>query len=73
MSTISGINTRNQFEGTVVGIVRGPVVSEVEIETRAGIVSAVVTSSSLDRLGLKLGDAALAFFKATEVLVAKLG
>lgn len=47
-------------------------VSEVEIETPAGIVSAVVTAHSVDRLQLKLGDEAIALFKATEVLVAKL-
>ncbi len=70
MSTISAINTRNQFRGKVVGIRRSPVVSEVEIETAAGIVSAIVTSSSLELLDLKIGDSAIALFKATEVLIA---
>ena len=42
--SISGINTRNQFKGSVVSIRVGDVVSEVEIETPAGIVSAVVTT-----------------------------
>ncbi|HXG28058.1 MAG TPA: TOBE domain-containing protein, partial [Nevskiales bacterium] len=67
------INTRNQFKGTVVAINRGDVVSEVEIETAAGIVSAVVISSSIDRLGLRIGDPAIALFKATEVLVGTIG
>ncbi|HVT37040.1 MAG TPA: TOBE domain-containing protein [Nevskiaceae bacterium] len=71
--SIAAINTRNQFKGHVVAIHRGPVVSEVEIETAAGIVGAIVTSSSIDTLKLRLGDEALAVFKATEVLVAKLG
>lgn len=71
MSTVTQVNTRNQFRGTIVGINRGQVVSEIEVETPAGIVSAVVTSSSIDRLRLKVGDAALALFKATEVLIAK--
>jgi len=70
MSTITAINTRNQFRGKVVGIRRSPVVSEVEIETAAGIVSAIVTSSSLELLDLKIGDSAIALFKATEVLIA---
>lgn len=70
--SIAGINTRNQFRGKVVAIHRSPVVSEIEIETPAGIVSAVVTTSSIDRLGLRVGDAAAALFKATEVMVAKL-
>lgn len=70
--SISGINTRNQFRGQIVAIHRSPVVSEVEIETVAGIISAVVTTSSVDRLSLVIGDTALALFKATEVLVAKI-
>ena len=65
----TNVNTRNQFKGTIVAINHGPVVSEVEVETQAGIVSAVVTSSSVERLGLRIGDPAIAFFKATEVLI----
>lgn len=71
--SITAINTRNQFRGSVVGIHRGDIVSEVEIETAAGTVGAIVTSSSIDSLNLRVGDDALAIFKATEVLVAKLG
>jgi len=70
--SISAINTRNQFRGYVVAIHRGDVVSEVEIETPGGIVGAILTSSSIDRLNLRVGDSALALFKATEVMVAKL-
>ena len=72
MSIIS-VNTRNQFQGRVVGINRSPVVSEIEVETAAGIINAVVTTSSIERLGLRVGDEALALFKATEVLIARLG
>ncbi len=67
------VNTRNQFKGRIVAINRGSVVSEIEIETVAGIVNAVVTTSSIERLSLRVGDEALALFKATEVMVAKLG
>ena len=70
--TVTAINTRNQFKGSVAAINRGPVVSEVEIETAAGIVSAVITTSSIDRLPLRVGNEVLALFKATEVLVAKI-
>lgn len=71
--SVTAINTRNQFKGSVASINRGAVVSEVEIETPAGIISAVITSSSIDRLNLRVGDNALALFKATEVLIAKIG
>jgi molybdopterin-binding protein len=70
--SVAAVNTRNQFKGSVVAINRGPVVSEIEIETPAGIIGAVITTSSIDRLDLRIGDNALALFKATEVLVAKL-
>ncbi|SER11896.1 molybdenum-pterin binding domain-containing protein [Solimonas aquatica] len=70
--SVTSINTRNQFKGQIVAIKRGEIVSEVEIETSAGIISAVVTTSSLQRLNLRVGNAALALFKATEVMIAKL-
>lgn len=70
--SISAVNTRNQFSGRVIAINLGQIVSEVEIETPAGVISAVVTTSSVNNLKLKVGDPALALFKATEVMVAKL-
>lgn len=66
------VNTRNQFRGAVVRINDGPVVSEVEIETPAGIITSVVTSSSIRSVDLRVGDEAVAMFKSTEVLIGKL-
>lgn len=66
------VNTRNQFRGSVVRINDGPVVSEVEIETAAGIITSVVTSSSIRSVDLRVGDEAVAMFKSTEVLIGKL-
>jgi molybdopterin-binding protein len=71
MGTVT-VNTRNQFRGTVVRINDGPVVSEVELETQAGIITAVVTSSSIRVVDLRVGDEAVALFKATEVMIGKL-
>ena len=70
--TIKAINVRNQFRGLIKEIVSGPVVSEVDVETPAGIVTSVVTSRSLTELGLKIGSEVLALVKATEVAIAKL-
>ncbi len=70
--SITRVNTRNQFRGTVISIRRGDVMSELEIETTAGVISAVITTSSVERLNLKIGDTTLALFKAADVLVAKL-
>lgn len=70
--SVTRVNTRNQFRGTVISIIKGDVMSELEIETPAGVISAVITTSSVKRLELKVGDSALALFKAADVLVAKL-
>lgn len=70
--SITRVNTRNQFRGTVISLRLGDVMSELEIETSAGVISAVITTSSVERLNLKVGDNALALFKAADVLVAKL-
>lgn len=68
---IIALNSRNQFRGRVTRIIRGPVVSKVQLETPAGTLSSVVTSSSLEELGLREGHEAMAVFKATEVVLAK--
>lgn len=71
--SISAINARNQFKGTVKEIIRGPVLSEVDVLTQAGIVTSVLTSRSIDELNIRVGDEVLTVFKSTEVLLAKLG
>lgn len=66
------INARNQFRGTISAINYGPVVSEVEVQTRAGLVTSVITTRSIEELQLDIGSSVLAFVKATEVAIAKL-
>jgi molybdopterin-binding protein len=70
--SITAINVRNQFRGKVKEIIDGPVVSEVDIETPAGIVTSVITSRSVRDLGLAPGVEVVALVKATEVSIAKL-
>jgi len=67
---IHAINTRNQLAGRIVEIIEGPVVSEVAVETASGIVSSIVTTRSIKKLHLAVGQEVLAIFKATEVLLA---
>lgn len=69
--TIKAVNVRNQFPGRIKEIVSGPVVSEVDIQTPAGIVTSVVTSRSIKELGLEVGSEVIALVKATEVAIAK--
>ncbi|HEX7649073.1 MAG TPA: molybdopterin-binding protein [Noviherbaspirillum sp.] len=70
--SIQAINVRNQFRGKVKNIIEGPVVSEVDVETPAGIVTSVITTRSIRDLGLEPGSEVVALVKATEVSIAKL-
>ena len=70
--SIQAINVRNQFRGQIKEIVRGDVLSEIDVETPAGIVTSVITTRSVDSLGLKIGSEVVALVKATEVSIAKL-
>lgn len=63
---------RNHLKGKVIELIQGQAVSEVEIETAAGIVASVITTRSVQRLGLKVGDEVYAVIKATEVAVEKM-
>lgn len=66
------VNVRNQFKGRIKEIINGPVVSEVDVETPAGIVTAVVTTRSVVDLGLQIGSEVLALVKSTDVSIAKI-
>lgn len=69
---IQAINVRNQFKGQVKEVIRGDVLSEVDVQTPFGIVTSVITTRSVDELGLKPGSDVVALVKATEVSLAKL-
>jgi molybdopterin-binding protein len=58
---------RNQFPGRIVEIIRGPVHSEVDVVTAAGILTSVIETRILDQLGLKTGAPVVAFVKSQDV------
>jgi molybdopterin-binding protein len=62
---------RNRLPGTIQKIVSDKVVSEVTIQTAAGIVTSIITTGSVERMNLKEGDNVFAIIKATEVSVEK--
>ena len=66
------INVRNQLRGIIKAVVWGDVVSEIEIETSAGIVTSVITTRSIKDLKLDIGSEVLALIKATDVSIAKI-
>lgn len=64
------LSARNVLPGKIVGIVRGPVSTEVTIEIAPGAhVVASITTNSADGMGLKQGGHAYAVIKASSVMV----
>jgi molybdate transport system regulatory protein len=64
------ISARNQLRGTVAGIKRGAVNSEVSLALAGGtVVTSVITNESVDALGLADGKPAIAAFKASSVIL----
>ena len=71
--SIQAINVRNQFKGKIKEIIRGDVLSDIDVETPwGGIVTSVITTRSVNDLSLKIGSEVVALVKATEVSIAKL-
>ncbi|ASM77198.1 transporter [Vitreoscilla filiformis] len=65
------VNARNQFRGHIQEIIEGPVVSEVDVITPSGlVVTAVITTRSVDELNLCVGREVVALVKSTEVSIA---
>lgn len=58
---------RNELPGTVKSIVSDKVLSEVIVETAIGEVASIITTRSLQEMGLKIGDQVAALVKATNV------
>jgi molybdopterin-binding protein len=58
---------RNRIPGTIKTIVSDNVVSELTLRTAAGDVTAIITTGSVKRMNLKVGDNVFAIIKATEV------
>ena len=65
------LSIRNRLAGTVQEIVRGPVVSEVVVNTAAGTLASIITSRSVKDLKLKRGDHVFVMVKATEASIQK--
>ena len=66
------ISARNQLAGKVTNVELGKVMANVKIEiAEPGVVTAVITKESVEKLGLAEGDDVCAIIKSTEVIVGK--
>lgn len=62
-------SARNRFEGIVTRVVRGDVVSQVEIQAGPHRLVSLLTTESVDELGLAAGVTAAASVKSTNVVL----
>jgi molybdopterin-binding protein len=65
------ISARNQLKGKIVEIKKGATTAHVRIEIANGLIlTSSITNEAVDDLGLKVGGAAIAVVKASDVMVA---
>ncbi len=65
------LSARNMLKGRVVGLVTGAVTTHVRIEIASGsVITSAITNEAAADLGLKIGDAAYAVIKSSDVIVA---
>ncbi|WP_158745881.1 molybdopterin-binding protein [Acidisphaera sp. L21] len=65
------LSARNQIKGTITAVVKGQTTGHVHIDIGNGIIMhSSITNEAIDELGLKVGDAAMAVIKASDVMVA---
>lgn len=65
------LSTRNQLQGIIKDIKKGPVSTEVTIEVGQTLVVSSITTGSADSLELKVGDTVTALIKASSVSIGK--
>ena len=65
------LSAHNQLPGTIQSVKSGSVMAEVTVNVQAGLVTAVITDSSRERLNLKEGDQVMVVVKSTEVMIGK--
>jgi molybdopterin-binding protein len=66
------LSARNQIPGKVTAVVKGQTTGHVHIDIGNGVtVHCSITNEAIDDLDLKVGDAAMAVIKASDVMVAK--
>jgi molybdopterin-binding protein len=66
------LSARNNLHGTVQSVETDGLMAEVVVDVGDGqSVTAIITSGSVDRLGIEAGDEVDAVVKATEVMIEK--
>jgi molybdopterin-binding protein len=66
------LSARNQLQGTVTAVDRGPISARIQIDIGNGIIiTSKTTCAAADDLELAVGDTVTALFKSSDVIVGK--
>ena len=66
------LSARNQIKGKIVEVTKGETTAHVRIDIGGGnIITSSITNQAVDDLELKVGDAAIAVIKASDVMIGK--
>lgn len=63
------ISLRNQLPGTLTAIQKGQLLSKLDIETKIGKITSIITTGSTERLQLEVGKKVTAMIKTNEVMI----
>ena len=63
------ISARNVLRGKITAITKGATTSHILLDIGGTIVTASITNESVEDLGLKVGEAAAAVIKSSDVMI----
>jgi molybdopterin-binding protein len=69
--SMSGLSARNRLSGRITSLVVEGLMAEVRLAIGDQELVSIITRSSVERLGLAVGDEAFAVIKSTEVMIGK--
>ena len=65
------LSARNKLKGKIIDVKKGATTAHVRLEIAPRqIVTASITNETVEELGLKAGDTAIAIIKASDVMIA---
>jgi molybdopterin-binding protein len=65
------LSARNQLQGKITGLKLDGVMAEVRVAIGEQELVSIITSSSVERMHLRVGDSVLAVIKSTEVMIGR--
>jgi molybdopterin-binding protein len=71
--TVALTSARNKLPGIIIGIKRGDVMCQVDLQVGDNHVVSIITTEAADEMGLQVGMQAVAMFKSTSVMIATPG